>query len=349
VSGAANLGPMASRTILHVGTMKSGTSHLQSRLFENKAALADAGVCVPGQKWGDQVQGVKDILAIQRHGAERETGAWARLVEEMAAHDGPAVISMEFLGPAGPKIIQGICDAVENAECVITVRDLNRSLAAMWQETIQNGRTWTWDEYLAAAEKWRPRPGGSMKGAPKAGRTFWRQQNVVRMATDWRAAAPVTLITLPHPGAPRTLLWERFCQVLGIQPEGWADARASNESIGAASALVLRQMNELLDEAGLVFPAGDTVRKQYLAKTVLAGRKKEEPAIGLPVPGWLRQQSTLMVEQLQELDLTFIGDWGDLDPVDVPGIDPADVSAREVIDAAVVGLAALVQRDVRRS
>lgn len=339
---------MASRTILHVGTMKSGTSHIQSRLFENKAALADAGILVPGEKWGDQVQGVKDILAIQRHGEERATGAWQRLVEEMAGHDGTAVISMEFLGPAGPKIIQGICDAVEGPECVITMRDLNRSLAAMWQETIQNGRVWTYGEYLAAAEKWRPQPGGSMKGAPKAGRTFWRQQNAVRMATDWRAAAPVTLITLPHPGASRSLLWERFCQVLGISADGWADARASNESIGAASALVLRQMNELLDAAGLQFPTGDTVRKQYLAKRVLAGRKKEEPAIGLPVSKWVRKHSTLMLEELQRLDLTFIGDWAELEPVDVPGIDPADVSPREIIDAAVVGLAALIERDVHR-
>ncbi len=340
---------MASRTILHVGTMKSGTSHIQSRLFENKAALADAGVLVPGEKWGDQVQGVKDILAIRRHGEERATGAWQRLVDEMAGHDGTAVISMEFLGPAGPKIIQGICDSVEGAECVITVRDLNRSLAAMWQETIQNGRTWTYGEYLAAAEEWRPKQDGGMKGAPKAGRTFWRQQNVVRMATDWRAAAPVTLITVPHPGASRSLLWDRFCQVLDLPGEGWADARASNESIGAASALVLRQMNELLDEAGLQFPTGDLVRKQYLAKKVLAGRKKEEPAIGLPVSTWVRKHSTVMVEELQGLDLTFIGDWGDLDPVDVPGIDPADVPHREIIDAAVVGLAALVERDVKRS
>lgn len=339
---------MASRTILHVGTMKSGTSHIQSRLFENKAALVDAGILVPGEKWGDQVQGVKDILAIQRHGQERATGAWQRLAEEMASHSGTAVISMEFLGPAGPKIIQGICDSVEGSACVITVRDLNRSLAAMWQETIQNGRTWTYGEYLAAAEKWRPKPGGSMKGAPKAGRTFWRQQNVVRMATDWRAAAPVTLITVPHPAASRSLLWERFCQVLDLPGEGWADARASNESIGAASALVLRQMNELLDRAGLQFPTGDSVRKQYLAKKVLAGRKKEEPAIGLPVSTWVRTHSTVMVEELQGLDLTFIGDWGDLDPVDVPGIDPGDVSHHDIIGAALVGLAALVERDIRR-
>lgn len=339
---------MASRTVLHVGTMKSGTSHIQSRLFENKSALADADILVPGDRWGDQVQGVKDILAIQRHGEGRATGAWQRLADQMAAHDGTAVISMEFLGPAGPKIIRGICESVTGAETVITVRDLNRTLAAMWQETIQNGRTWTYRDYLSAAEEWRPRKGSTMKGAPKAGRTFWRQQNVVRMARDWGAAAPTTLITLPPPSGSRTLLWERFCRVLDVPTEGWADARASNESIGASSALLLRQLNQLLDENGMQFPVGDSVRKQYLAKEVLAGRKKQEPAIGLPVSKWVRRHAREMVAELRELDLTFIGDWDELEPVDVPGVDPADVADHEVVDAAVVALAAMIRRDLSR-
>ena len=81
-----------------------------------------------------------------------------------------------------------------------------------------------------------------------------------------------------------------------------------------------------------------------LERSVIWGRT----SAWLPVSKWLRKHSALMVEQLQQLDLTFIGDWGDLDPVDVPGIDPNDVSQREIIDAAIVGLAALVERDVRR-
>ena len=340
---------MASRTILHVGTMKSGTSHIQSRLFENKAAFAAAGILVPGEKWVDQVQGVRDVLTIQRRGQKRATGAWQRLVDEMADHDGTAVISMEFLGPAAPPVIEGIRDSVGGGECVITVRDLNRSLAAMWQETIQNGRTWTYAEYLAAAEQHAPAGEEEPEETTQAGRTFWRQQDVVRMSRDWSAAMPTTLITLPPPSGSRSLLWERFCRVLDVPGDGWADAPASNESIGAASALMLRQLNELLDESGLSFPVASTLRKKYLAKTVLASRKKEEPAIGLPVSTWVRDHSTQMVADLQGLDLTFVGDWDELEPVDVPGIDPADVPERQIIDAAVVGLAALVAREVKRS
>ncbi|MGZ5406088.1 MAG: hypothetical protein ACXWDL_15670, partial [Nocardioides sp.] len=272
---------MASRTILHVGTMKSGTSHIQSRLFENKAAFAAGGILVPGETWVDQVRGVRDILTIQRRGRKRATGAWQRLADEMADHDGTAVISMEFLGPAAPQVIGGIRDSVDGPACVITVRDLNRSLAAMWQETIQNGRTWTYAEYLAAAERHATLGSGEPEETTRAGRTFWRQQDVVRMARDWSAVMPTTLITLPPPSGSRHLLWERFCRVLDVPGDGWADAPASNESIGAASAVLLRQLNELLDESGLPFPAASLLRKKFLAKTVLASRKKAEPAIGL--------------------------------------------------------------------
>jgi len=340
---------MASRTILHVGTMKSGTSHIQSRLFENQAAFADAGILVPGEKWVDQVQAVRDVLTIQRRGRKRATGAWQRLADEMAGHDGTAVISMEFLGPSAPTVIEGIRDSLGAAECVITVRDLNRSLAAMWQETIQNGRTWTYAEYLAAAEQYAPVGEEEPEEVAQAGRTFWRQQNVVRMSRDWSAVMPTTLITLPPPSGSRSLLWERFCRLLDVPGDGWADAAPIDSLLAGASALLLRQLNELLDESGLSFPAASTLRKKFLAKTVLAARKKEEPAIGLPVSTWVRDHSTRMVEELQALDLTFIGDWDELEPVDVPGIDPADVPEREVIDAAVVGLAALVARDVKRS
>lgn len=337
---------MATRTLLHVGTMKSGTSHIQSRLFENQSALRDAGILVPGSRWGAQVRAVEDVMAIHRRGPEAATGAWQGLLDEMAAHQGPAVISMEFLGPLSPPLIDEICGAVSGVEVVITVRDLNRTLAAMWQETVQNGRSWTFEDYLLAAEAFRPGEGRHEQSL--AGRTFWRQQNVVRMARGWSAAAPTSLITVPPPGAARTLLWERFCQVLGVAGDGWADAARSNESIGAASALVLRQLNELLDEAGHAFPAGAALRKQFLAKRVLASRKNQEPSVGLPVPPWVHEHAETMVRQLSELPVTLVGDWGELTPVHVPGVPPSQVPSEDVATAAVVALTAVVSRAIER-
>ncbi len=334
---------MAVRTILHVGTMKSGTSHIQSRLFRNQQALLEAGVLVPGKRWVDQARAVGDLLRIQRRGPARARGDWQRLSDEIAAHTGTAVISMEFLGPSTPAEIAGICAAAQNVEAIITTRDLNRSLAAMWQETVQNGSTYTYREYLASAEA--TRGGGSLAPdhLPAPGRGFWRQQGVVRMARDWSAEVPLTLITVPPPGAPRTILWDRFCQAIGVPATGWVDARRSNESIGAASAMVLRQVNEALATGVLPKPAR-RFRKQVMAKRVMSARKHDEPSIGLPVAPWVAEHSATMVADLQQVDLRLIGEWSDLRPVDVPGLDPEVLSGDELLGAAVAALAGIVRR-----
>ena len=54
---------MGRRLVLHVGTMKSGTSFLQTLLFEQKEDLAEAGVLVPGKAWGRQATAVRSVLS----------------------------------------------------------------------------------------------------------------------------------------------------------------------------------------------------------------------------------------------------------------------------------------------
>lgn len=333
---------MASRTILHVGTMKSGTTHVQSRLFTNQQALRQVGVLVPGRKWGDQARGVSDLLRIQRRGPRRARGHWQKIVDEIDSHPGTAVVSMEFLGPSTPGVIAGICGSLTNVEAVITVRDLNRTLAAMWQETIQNGSQWGFRDYLDSAETSRPGVWPPTDDRPPPGRAFWRQQDVVRMARDWQAEAPVTIVTVPPPGASRSLLWQRFCSVLGVPMDGWDEARKSNESIGAESAVLLRALNEALKQRGLANKSTKGVRKYYLAKRVLAGRKEHESSIGLPVAPWVEEEAHRMMEELEALEPRLLGDLAELEPVPVPGVDPTHVDPRGVVAAGVEALVGLL-------
>ncbi|WP_181312355.1 hypothetical protein [Nocardioides campestrisoli] len=336
---------MPGRLVLHVGAMKSGTTFIQSRLFANKAMLRSRGVLVPGREWLSQVYAAKHLL-------EGQGRMWEKHAARVSEHDGTSVISMEYLGPARPAAAARVRETVAGEiEVVITARDLNRSIAAMWQETLQNGRTWTWQEYLDGIVAYRPGHREAGQPGPETGRTFWRQQNLVRMAQTWgQAVGPenVTVLTVPHPGAPRDLLWERFASVLGTDPEGFAPAPTQNESLGAASALVMRRLNELLEEAGLPFPAGTPFRKGLLSKTILAGRKSSEPSIGLPVAPWVRDHAREMVEGLQRLGVRLVGDWAELEPVEVPGIDPATVPEGEVTEAAVAGLSGLLADVIRR-
>lgn len=325
--------------------MKSGTSYLQSRLFASRGRLLERGVLVPGRRWADQIHAYRSLV--------RDDGlAWERQAEEMLSFDGTSVVSMELLGHLRPLAVERAVATLAGADelrIIVTARDLNRNLPAMWQETIQNGETWTWQEYLAGAETWRPEHRRPEDFTP-AGRNFWSQQNLYRTCRTWsRKARPgrLTLITVPPPGAPRDLLWERFCGVVGVDPTGLRDPRGANESIGAASAMMLRRLNELLEADGLGRKDGIILRKRHLAKQILAARKAEEPTIGLPVAPWVEQQSREVRKRLKKLRMDVVGDLDELDPVPVRGIDPATLDEVEVTRAALAGLAGLLAQQIR--
>ena len=235
---------------------------------------------------------------------------------------------------------------------VITARDLNRTLVSMWQETIQNGRTWSWAEYVADAEAKRPQGGPGAADRRTPGGTFWRQQDLVRMVSDWSGVVgteSVTLVTVPQPGATRATLAERFAEASGLDLDAGREVSRANESLGLASLLALRRVNELLDERGLAFPAGQGLRKKILAKTVLAARRDAEPALGLVTPPWVREQTERTVAALRGAGVRLVGEWDDLEPVDVPGIGPDEVPLAEVHEAALEGIAGLIAEQVNKS
>ncbi len=339
---------MAERVVLHVGAMKSGTSYIQSQIFANKALLADQGILVPGRHWGRQVAAVLDVLG-RTESRPDIRGAWKQLVEEVDGWRGTAVVSMEFLGPHQPEKIDEIVASFGDTEvvAVLTARDLNRSIAAMWQETVQNGRWWTWHEYLRAVERGRPRRGRTKRDVTVASRTFWRQQNIPHLARNWQqgvGSERFALVTVPPPGAPAERLMERFGAVAGFDPAPLQQGPRVNASVGAASAEVLRRTNAVLAGRDLEFPVGDKYRKRELAKAVLAARAGKEPKIGLPVPGWVGPHAKRMVRDLRRHEVRLEGEWSDLDPVAVPGIDPESVALEECCAAASAGLSGLRER-----
>ena len=341
---------MAERVVLHVGTMKSGTSYLQALLFADKPRLAEAGVLVPGAQWTDQARAVRQALA-PRQGGSRPR--WTAFAEEVRAAPGTAVISMEYLGPAQPRTIASVMEALgaPDVRVVVTARDLNRTLVSMWQETIQNGRTWTWAEYVADAQAKRPQAEAAPADRRTPGGTFWRQQDLVRMVSDWSGvigADRVVLATVPPPGAAPTVLAERFAEASGVALDTGREVTTANESLGLASLLVLRRVNELLAERDLAFPAGQAVRKRTLAKTILAARRDAEPALGLLTPPWVREQTERTTAALREAGTRLVGDWADLEPVDVPGVAPDDVPLSDVHEAALDAIAGLVAEQVRK-
>lgn len=320
---------MASRVVLHVGLMKSGTSYLQGRLSGLADESGSGGFLFPGEAWRDQVVAVSDVLGRGRRAHGDFEGAWARLVSQIDAWDGTAIVSMEFLGPASEEQIARVAGsfAPGTVQVVVSARDLGRAVPAMWQESLKNGRSWTFGEYVEA-----------MRSDPAHG--FWRQQDLPGIVSRWGAVAPVSVVTVPPPGATSDLLWQRFCEATGLPEDACPPPAGGNESLGASSAGVLRQVNEAVD---LPWASYSRHVKFGLAKSILAARRGVEAPIGFKVPRWLRAQASAQRAGLE--GTRVVGSLEDLVPLDTPGANPDRVSERDRLDAAVAALAALVTRN----
>ena len=194
----------------------------------------------------------------------------------------------------------------------------------MWQEVVKNRQTWTWAEYVE-----------SIRTDGQSGKRFWRQQHSGRIVTRWTnnlTPDQVYVVTLPPPGAPSETLWNRFCEVAGIESANWRDAPRSNESLGAASTLVVRELNLRTLDLSLQ----DYKRRiKAAAKYLMPEHRREEDAIGFVVPDWLRQEAEDIRVQIERSGAHVVGALDDLTPLDVPGVDPGSVDVSAQLEAAL--------------
>ncbi len=332
---------MAKRVVLHIGAMKSGTSFIQNVLDSHREVLAEHGVLFAGERWRLQVLAVRELI---EHGGKKqpplpEDGHWQRLVDEVNAWPGTAVISMEFLAPRRKQKIELIRQAFAGSDLqvVLTARDLGRSIPAMWIETVQNRGVRTWPEFLDAVR--------SRTGRVKPARWFWSHQRISEITERWMDTVGrdhFTLITVPPKGSPPSVLWDRFSEVAGI-PAGLCDLDEvrANPGLDAASALVLRALNERLEAQGLHRRDYDRQVKSSLAKRGLVQRGREKVPLGLDEP-WVRKRSHGDLDKLRSLAPRVLGDLAELEAVAVPGVHTDDVSVEQQLEAALDGLAYLV-------
>ncbi|GAA1936249.1 hypothetical protein [Nocardioides marmoribigeumensis] len=331
---------MAHTVVLHIGAMKSGTSTIQHQLQHHPEVLAAQGFRFPGHRWRQQILGVLDVLDQTRDGqvVPGSEGAWQRLLDELAAFEGTGVISMEFLGPTPPDYIATVVDSLAPArvQVVMTARDLGRNVPAMWQEGLKNRATWTWPEYLAdIATTEKPRAGHA--------RRFWRQMNYPFIVEKWLQVVgrdAFTLVTVPHPGAGPGVLWDRFCSVVGLKAHDFPPVEVQNVSLSAASAQVLRALNETLPQ-DLPLVHYQKVVKHLLAKQGMPAPTGPADRIGFSAE-WVEARAARQIARLRALDVPVVGDLEELRPVAQAGIDPTTCPPEEVLRAAVHSLAHLV-------
>jgi hypothetical protein len=335
---------VARRVFFHVGLPKTGTTYLQTIMWDNRDELRRQGVLLPGfgarqHLWASGV--VREDPRLDRRGPDAKH-AWGQLVREVNDWPGTAVISHEFFaGAAEAQAARAMADlAGAEVHVVLTARDMLSLVTARWQEMVKNGSTVAIDDYPA---------GDSTSPHDEWG---WASMDTGEVLRRWGASLPperVHVLTLPKPTEPKETLWLRFAGLVGIDPAR-VDVSGSqrNESLGVVEVELLRRVNADLTGFGSAFDRGVWIRG-YLAQGKLVPRKGEKFWPSAERVEQLRARGARAVEHIETAGYDVLGDVTDLrTPDHLPERrHPSSVTEAEMLAAATSTIAAMMT-DVRR-
>jgi hypothetical protein len=340
------------RVYLHIGEPKTGTTFLQSAMWGNRARLAAQGVLLPGYQRKDHSRASRDLRETPRADSDPTDpwiGEWDVLAGQAMSVPRAAVISDEVLSACNPGQADRAVRSLLSAEVhiVLVVRDCATLLPAEWQETVKTGGTDPWDEWLKDVIDVQS------GAADRRLSRFWMLHDTQAILGMWSQHLPpeqVHVITMPRQGSA-TVLWERFAQVLGIDP-GRADLSQarSNSSLGYPEAEFLRRLNATLPE-DTPFWFYTSYIKHVLAHDVLATRTRGMRMVLPPErEAWARQQSETLVAALRDSKFHVVGDLDELLPAPAAGqeLGAPEPSAEQILDAAVAAAAGLTAYQYRQ-
>ena len=339
---------MSKRVLLHVGTPKTGTTHLQDVLFRNRSVLREHGILYAADRFDAHFLAALDLLQLQWGGLEEEAvGAWERLAQAVRDFDGTAVISHEILATASRTQAKRALDSLGHPDTevhvLMSVRDLVRQIPAEWQENVKHRRTLPYADFLAQLRD--PERTGSI------GAWFWSVQEVPDVLDRWAADLPperVHLVTVPKLGEPRELLWERFSEAFGLTdlPLDLMAERA-NPSLGVAETTLIRRLNEKANQ--VVPPAAyRPLVRELLAHNTLAQRASARLTLPPDDYAWVQVLQEAWVDTVRARGYDVVGDLSDVvGPPPVAFTDPDAPDEAEVADAAVEAMTALLVENAR--
>jgi hypothetical protein len=315
---------MASRTFLHVGTPKSGTSYLQYVLWRSaKPVMREHGVLLPGERTTHYLaaKGVTDRTDQQLKALDSDmetSSAWPSLAQEVNAWDGDALIGHELFAPASKRQAELAKALLEGSEVhiVLTARSLAKQLPSAWQQQVKGGMTTSYDEFITDLRR-----GDKFRGIlqrPGKGRWFWLVQDLTDIVRRWGTHVPperVHVVTVPPSAADPTLLWRRYASVLGLDKADIDSAAAPmrNVSLGRVETELLRQVHKTKDPRfrGL---GRQRWTRGVLGNTILVQRPGRPIGVPEDARSWVDQRSDRMVRALQKSGFDVVGDLDDLRP-----------------------------------
>ena len=341
VDAPGTAGPQ--RVILHVGAPKTGTSYVQDVLYLNRESLAGQGILYPADRFDEHFLAALDLMDLHWGGLEAQAvGAWDRLAERIRAWPGTSIVSHEILANASRQQVRRAFESFGDAEVhvVLSVRDLVR------QENVKHRRTVGYREFLDRITD-PARPG-------ELASWFWGVQEVPDILDRWGGTLPpdrVHVVTVPKPGAPRDLLWQRFTEVLGLEGVDLElETDRANPSLGVPETVLVQRINKRVNVGVLVGEDYRQFVRELLAHRTLS-RRTGSPRLGLPddVRAWAVDLSESWIEELQARKYDVAGSLDELRPDDVatPFSDPDHPDEAAVGEAATESIVTLLEEAAR--
>jgi hypothetical protein len=334
------------RVFLHIGLPKTGTTYLQRTLWDNKEALVEAGLLLPGRHRRRHLLASLDVRddpkLAGRAGDVR--APWADLVAEALEWHGDVLISHEFFGPASADQVRRAVDSLDGAEVhvIITAREMVGLAISRWQEYVRNGGRRSIDTYP---------PDRAYDPADAWG---WASFDLADILDRWGSVIDhdrIHVLPMLPGGADPSELLTRFLDVMG-----YADVAMTmpedrvNEGLGLVEAELLRRTTPLMADFRSAADRGNWIRGYLAAPGVMpsSGEKFRPSDDRLKE---LEARGHRAIAALRDGGYDVAGDLSVLEPTDVRDRrQPGDVSDSEQLEVAVQVIAALMTRvrDLRR-
>ena len=346
---------MTARAVVHVGLPKSGTTYLQRALWQQRDVLAQIGVFLPGDKAQEMFHAaieVRESYEFWGRDPADIRGTWARMCQAARGAGGVTILSHELLSAAKPRQIERSVAELSGLDVhvVVTARDLGRQLLSSWQENVKNGSTQSFADFQDGVV-------AHLRDQDLTG-AFWKFQDLEGILGRWSSAGGVEphqvhVVVAPPSGSPPEVLWTRFAEAVGFDPDGVESpdpGRRRNETLGMEQVAVLRRLNAALD-GRIRNPRYARVVKSRLAQGLLAQTDGTRPVCPPALVTEFNRLAQQCNQAIRDRGYQVHGDLEELltppSPTDAP--HPDEVSAQRESELFATVLAELLVEDATKS
>lgn len=350
ISGMAELQavPEGSR-LVHIGFPKTGTTSVQGALQLARPNLTEHGVEYPGRGRYHKAAGVYISGATGRKGDPPVNDSrWATLVRQVnSSGANRVVISSEWMVETKPDGIRRLVEDFggDHVHIVATLRPIVKILPSAWQQYLQNGHTFTWEQWLRGMLLDKP----YNKPTP----TFWRRHRHDEILARWaEIAGPDHVTAIVVDSHDHSLLLRQFETMLAL-PEGFLvpePPAKDNRSLTWSEAEMVRGVNAFFAERGWPDSLYRSVVRQGIVQDLAGLRPDAGNLAKIPMPRWAAERATEIgqgiAENIARLGINVVGDLDSLgempttfdDAADPPAMVPATIAASAIISAISTSL-----------